>query len=89
MNETNILTEQAYSNESLKRKQIYKFLTEVNKEKGSALQCYSNPKKGNALRMSSPLSPPLLKRTTAKLSEDLRRYMAKAMAQSGEFSTRA
>jgi hypothetical protein len=45
MNETNILSEQAYNNESLNRKQIYKIITEVNKEKGSAFQWYSNPKK--------------------------------------------
>jgi hypothetical protein len=45
MQETKILNEQAYSNKSLKKKQIYQIIIKVKEGKSTVVQWNSHPKK--------------------------------------------
>jgi hypothetical protein len=88
MGEVKISNEQAYCNISLKRAQIYQIIYQVKEEKSTDIQWYSNSKKSKAMRTSSPLSPQLVKRNTAKLSNGFLQPMAKARTLTGGFYLR-
>jgi hypothetical protein len=89
MKDIKILIGKVYSNKILKRTQIYQNIKEVKEgKKHSYLVAFQSRKKQNALRTTSPLSPPPLKRMAVKLSKDLLQHLFKAKAQSGGFCLR-